>query len=373
MDRAIGKESLRGRAAVTALPDRVGTESEILRLQRLAGNRTVTQLVARSASTQGRRTLARDYLAEMRAKTMGDANAGKFRDPAIQAVYDRYKPGTEVQRLGLWFLDSDPAAAPDGVWRHIRWRDLAADAALRVFDPTRFDQGPLNVCATAATLNLEARRDPRGYASLVWECFTRGKLKDTDFNSKLLDTTPQPGMAVVDWMLMSAMQSRANDWYTFDGRPDGHAGTTSKQARWELSEYAGAVDTDTINTSDDEDVIPATNKVNDLLSRHPNEVEVIISLSSDVLQNPSSVEHSRNHAVALMKPVTITLEKFIPSHHAPPLGLFGTSPARPHPVKGTVSAEVFTWGKVMTWTGTVRQWQRMVWAFQLAATRKGIL
>ena len=44
--------------------------------------------------------------------------------------------------------------------------------------------------------------------------------------SETPDTAPQPGMAVVDWMLMSAMQSRANDWYTFDGRPGGHAGTT---------------------------------------------------------------------------------------------------------------------------------------------------
>ena len=58
-------------------------------------------------------------------------------------------------------------------------------------------------------------------------------------------------MAVVDWMLMSAMQSRANDWYTFNGRPGGHAGTTFKQDRWELRSFAGAVETDTIDAEDD--------------------------------------------------------------------------------------------------------------------------
>jgi hypothetical protein len=356
VDRAVGKESLQGRAApVAAPPAHGGLESQILRLQRAAGNRTVTQLVARSTSSHGRRTLARDYLGDMRAKMIQDAKDGKFRDPAIKAVYARYGPGTEAQRLGLWFLDSDPAGPPDGVWRHIAWRDIAADAALRVFDSTLFDQGPLGVCATAATLNLEAKHDPGGYASLVWECYTRGTLKDSDFNSELLRTTPQPGMAVVDWMLMSAMQSRANSWYTFSGRPDGHSGTSAKQERWELREYAGAVETEKYDTSDDDDVIPQTKKVNALLSRYPNEVEVIIRLSSNVLQNASSVEHKLDHAVALTKPVTLTED---------PGG---------DPTKGTVSADVFTWGKVMAWTGTVRQWQRMVWAFDVAATRKGIL
>jgi len=355
VDRAVGKESLQGRAALRAAPARGGLQSEILRLQRAAGNRTVTQLVARSASPHGRRTLARDYMGDMRAKMIQDAKDGKFRDPAIQRVYARYGPGSEGQRLGLWYLDADPAAQPDGVWKYIKWSDIAGDAALRVFDPTLFDQGPLGVCATAATLNQGTRVDPRGYGAMVWECFTKGSLKDSDFNSDLLTTTPEPGMAVVDWMLMSAMQSRANSWYTFSGRPDGHSGTTAKQERWELREYAGAVETDKFNTSDDEDVIPATKKVNDLLSRYPNEVEVIIRLSGDVLQDPTSVQHKVNHAVALTKPVTITED---PSGDA---------------TKGKVSADVFTWGKVMTWNGTVRQWQRMVWAFIVAATRKGIL
>ena len=257
--------------------------------------------------------------------------------------------------MGLFYLDADPSAQPDGVWKHIAWRDIAADAALRVFDPTLFDQGPLGVCATAATLNLEAKHDPRGYGSLVWECFTNGTLKDSDFNSDLLKTTPQPGMAVVDWMLMSAMQSRANSWYTYSGRPDGHSGTTAKQERWELREYAGAVETEKYDTSDDADVIPQTKKVNDLLTRYPDEVEVIVRLSSKVLQDPTSVEHGVDHAVALTRPVTITED---------PSG---------DPTKGHVSADVFTWGKVRTWSGTVRQWQRMVWAYDVAATRKGIL
>ena len=147
----------------------------------------------------------------------------------------------------------------------------------RVFDAAAFDQATLDVCGTAATLNVAVRIDPVQYARLVVECYSRGTVDDSEFNSELLDTTPQPGMAVVDWMLMSAMQSRANDSYTFNGRPGGHAGTTFKQDRWELKAFAGAVETDTIDAEDDQDVIPATKQVNALLSSHPGEIEVLIS------------------------------------------------------------------------------------------------
>jgi hypothetical protein len=194
-----------------------------------------------------------------------------------------------------------------------------------------------------------------GYVSLVRECFERGRLKDSEFNPELLNTTPQPGMAVVDWMLMSAMQSRANDWYTFSGRPGGHAGTTFKQDRWELRNFAGAVETDTFDAEDDDDVIPATKKVNALLSSHPTEVEVLISINSEVMTNPASGAHGHNHVVGLTKPARITED---PDGDA---------------TKGRVSADLFTWGKILTWNGTVAQWQQMVHEFIVGATREGIL
>jgi hypothetical protein len=232
---------------------------------------------------------------------------------------------------------------------------IAIEAAERVFDATAFDQASLNVCGTAATLNVAVRIDPVRYALLVRECYTRGTLNDSEFNSKLLDTSPQPGMANVDWMLMSAMQSRANDWYTFNGRPDGHAGTTFRQDRWELTTYAGAVETDTIDAEDDADVIPATKKVNGLLSSHPTEVEVLVSVNGDVVTNPASVAHGHNHVVALTKPATIAED---------PVG---------DATRGTVSAVLFTWGKILTWTGSVAQWQQMVHAFIVGSRRKGLL
>jgi hypothetical protein len=335
-----------------------------MRLQRAAGNRAAVQMVASSRLRLPERVLARDYEDEAH-------KAGRFDDPKVQAVYDKRGPGTERQRLALGVIDFLPATPPARKWAHIEWKDIAADVAQRVFDATAFDQASLDVCGTAATLNVAVRIDPVQYARLVLECYSRGTLDDSEFNSQLLDTTPQPGMAVVDWMLMSAMQSRANDSYTFNGRPGGHAGTTFKQDRWELRAYAGAVETDTIDAEDDEDVIPATKKVNALLSSHPNEVEVLISVNSDVMTNPASTAHGHNHVVALTKPATIT-EDVRPALHAPPLGLFGPQQRR-HATRGKVSADLFTWGKILTWTGSVAQWQQMVHAFIVGSTRKGLL
>ena len=171
-------------------------------------------------------------------------------------------------------------------------------------------------------------------------------------------------MAVVDWMLMSAMQSRANDSYTFNGRPGGHAGTTVKQDRWELKAFAGAVETDTIDAEDDQDVIPATKQVNALLSSHPGEIEVLISVNSAVMTNPTVVSHGHDHVVALTKPATITEDPPPPRLPPPPIGAA---------YRGTVSADLFTWGKSSHWSGGVAQWQRMVHAFIVGSTRKGLL
>ncbi len=201
------------------------------------------------------------------------------------------KYGPGTERQQLALAIMSPWVPPQGVWKHIEWDDIAVDAA----------------CASSTPL------------------------------------------------LMSAMQSRVNDWYTFSGRPGGHAGTTFKQDRWELRNYAGAVETDKIDAEDDEDVIPATKKVNALLSRHPTEVEVLISVNSDVVTNPGSAAHRHNHVVALTKPATITED---PGGDA---------------TKGRVSADLFTWGKILTWTGSVAQWQQMVHEFIVGSTRKGLL
>jgi hypothetical protein len=358
MDWEPGRESVSARTERAARPRAPGRAqpagpAALMRLQRAVGNRAAVQLVARSRSQLPERALARDFLDDIDKDEA--AKAGRFDDPKVQAVFETHGPGTERQRLALGILDFAPAAQPPGKWSHVAWNDIAADAAERVFDATAFSQVSLSVCGTAATLNVAVRIDPVRYALLVRECYSRGTLSDSEFNSELLDTTPQPGMAVVDWMLMSAMQSRANDSYTFNGRPDGHAGTTFEQDRWELGTYAGAVETDTIDAEDDADVIPATKKVNGLLSSHPTEVEVLVSVNSSVMTNPASVAHGHDHVVALTKPATIAED---PGGDA---------------TKGKISADLFTWGRVLPWAGSVAQWQQMVHAFIVGSTRKGLL
>ena len=153
-------------------PVRAGPAAALMRLQRAAGNHAAVQLVARSRPQLPGRVLARDFLDDMEKDEA--AKAGRFDDPKVQAVFDKHGPGTERQRLALGILDFAPAAPPAGKWRHVAWKDIAADAAERVFDATAFNQASLNVCGTAATLNVAVRIDPVRYALLVWECYSRG-------------------------------------------------------------------------------------------------------------------------------------------------------------------------------------------------------
>lgn len=326
--------------SATPAPSATPARTEILRLQRSAGNRAVLRVIAR------RRQLAR-------LRVLGPDEV--YQDPNIKKVAERYSP-SEEQIAALHLLDKDPKNAPGGAWSHISWGDIAGDAAERVCNPTAFDQGSLGTCGLAAILNFDARVDPKGYVGLVQECYTQGKLKGSRLNSKLLGNTPQPGMPVVDWMLMSGMQDKTNDWYDYYGRPeDKREGTTNPDKKWAMKKYAGALEAKIIETPKAEDVLPATRTVNDLLAKHPDDVEVIISVSASVLQNPASDENKRNHAIGLTKPAKITED------------------ASGDPTKGTVEADVFTWAQIKRWSGTVRQFQHMVWAYTVSSRKKGVL
>jgi hypothetical protein len=337
--------------AVGAVPAR------ILALQSAAGNRAVSQWIARSP-----RVLARQGIFDMVQTKIDDAKAGKYVDPKIQAVYDRNKPGTENQRLALAWLDWDPASAPSGKWTKLSWSKIAEQAAERVFHPNLISQKQLGVCDMAAVLNFEATVDPKGYAELAWECFTQGKVKGKSLNSTLLGNDAMAGQDEVDWMLLSAMTDTTNDWYSYYGRPDPEKpkwsdakreGFLAGDDKWALKTFGGALETKVLDTPEAADVIPATKTANDLLRAHPDEIAVLVRLSASVLQNPGSDENNLNHTVRLTKPALITED--------------------PDPTKGTVKADFFTWGNILSWSGTERQYQHMVYAYVLASRTKGLL
>ena len=330
----------------------------ILALQRSAGNRAVSRLIARSARPG--RVLARDTILKDLETKIEDAKAGKYKDPKIQAVHDRNKPGTEAQRLALAWLDW--SSAPSSKWANLTWANVAEQAAERAFHPNLINQKALGVCDMAAVLNFEATVDPAGYTQLVYECFSQGTMKGKKLNSKLLGNTAMAGQDEVDWMLLSGMTDSTNDWYQYYGRPDPNPmkwsdskreGFLAGDDKWALTKFAGAVETKVIDTPKAADVIPATKTVNDLLTKHPNDVAVLIRLSASVLQNPASDENNLNHTVRLTKPALITED--------------------PDPTKGTVKADIFTWGGILPWSGTERQWQHMIWAFVVASRAKSVL
>jgi hypothetical protein len=339
---SVSEQTARIAASVAA----VGTGSAgILELQRLVGNRGVSRLVARSVNPT--RVLARRRYADR-----------DFLAPKIQAVYDRNQPATKHQQWGLELLDFNPLDPPSGKWANLSWANIAEQAAERVFHPNLINQKDLGVCDMAAVLNFKATVDPWGYAALVRECFTQGTLEGSKVNSTLLANTAMPGQDEVDWMLLSGMTDLTNDWYSYYGRPDPpgkskREGFLEGDDKWALKKFAGAVATKVIDTPKAENVIPATKTVNDLLTKYPQQVAVLIRLSASVLQNPASDENTLNHTVRLTKPAAITED--------------------PDPTKGTVKADIFTWGRILPWSGTERQYQHMVWAYVVASTTSGLL
>jgi hypothetical protein len=298
-----------------------------------------------------------------RPALLGSTYSAEYEDrdylaPKIQAVYDRNKPATKHQQWGLDLLDFNPLTPPSGQWSSLSWANIAEQAAERLFQPNLIKQKDLGVCDMAAVLNFKATVDPWGYAALVRECFTKGTLEGSKVNSTLLANAAMPGQDEVDWMLLSGMTDLTNDWYSYYGRPDkpGEAkreGFLAGDDKWALKKFAGAVDTKVIETPNAKDVIPATKTVNDLLTKYPQQVAVLIRLSASVLQNPASDENELNHTVRLTKPAAITED--------------------PDPTKGTVKADIFTWGRILPWSGTERQYQHMVWAYGVASTTSGVL
>ena len=92
-----------------------------------------------------------------------------------------------------------------------------------------------------------------------------------------------------------------------------------------------------------------------LLAANPGSVEVLFAIDSSHLEDPNSDRERNSHFVGLLAPVAITED---------PGG---------DPDKGRVSASLYSWGKIFSWSGTIRQWQHMVFEVLVGATRAGIL
>lgn len=305
-----------------------------LALQRTAGNVAVGRLARAGAPTvrAARPVLARDH----------GTGVVTFIDPELQRIYDANKPGTLSQQVALSLLDKERS----GPWKTLVWADVAHGMAERVYHPETMDQSDLGTCGPAAVLNADASKDPTDYVQLGIDLFETGKLKGEKVNDKLLANSPPTGMDPSDWMLMSAIQDRMNAVVDYHGEAGWREGGNSRTMRQNLKKYAGVVDVVT-NDCVAWGELKEAQKASDAIKDHPDDVIVMMHVSADVLQDPTSKKNPRNHVIRLVSWIHMTEDE--------------------------VQFNAFTWGKIHHYKFTVDQFKRLIYAFTIGARKEGIL
>lgn len=327
-----------GPAPSTAPAASLQTPTAVLSLQRQIGNAALNRLLQADA----RRVLARDE----------KSPAAPFTNPDLQTIYDANKPCGDQQYSALKGLDEERT----GVWSQITWKQVAKSAGLRIFNPNIMAQGDLGTCAAATILNFIGTSNPVRYVNLVISIYTEGKdFNGSSVNSTLRGKSPLTGTDPVDWMMMSAIQDIQNDWWQFYGQKEGEdskrEGMNSSEQRSAWKRFAGVSEARTIDTPKHDDVLPATRKVNSLVTQ-PG-VSISMHVSASVLENAASVENKRNHVIRLLKPVQLT--------------------ENADDSKSVAEFDAFTWGQTFHWKGTVNQFIHMIWAYSIFSMREGVV
>jgi hypothetical protein len=299
----------------------------LLRLQRTAGNAAVGRLV------RSQRVLAREP---------GSGAAVTFKDPELQKIYDANKPGTLAQQVALQLLDG-PRSGP---WKGLSWPAVAKGLAERVYRPEMIDQKSLGTCGPASVLNANASHDATDYVMVAIELFETGKLKGEKVNDTLLGKSAPSGMDPSDFMLMSSIQDRMNTIFEYHGEPGFREGGGSGTMRSNLKKYSGVVEAVTHDCGW-WGVLKEAQWASDLIKNNPKDIIVMMHLSADVLQDPTSKENPRNHVIRLLGPISITDVE--------------------------VKFDAFTWGAKRSYTFKVKDFERMMYAFTAGSRKAGLL
>jgi len=300
-----------------------------LSVQRTAGNAALGRLLARRAM------IARETL-EVAS--------------VLQDIWDEeHDSASEAQNAAVKLLSVKPA---ESAWTELKWSLVSRTAAQRVYHPERINQKDLGVCGPAAALQALAARDPRGYARLVIQIFETGKAGGKAVNKTLRANTPMAGQAHADWMVLSAMQDVTNDVLEYHGRPDSsdffsfsREGYPDSGMKDLLSKFDGAAETTTYSCNW-WGVKTQTEKVNKLMTDHGSDVTVVMFVASKIMEDENA-KGDQDHFIRLLKPVR-----------------WGAD---------SVEADVFTWGGTRTLKMKPKNFERMVYAYDVGAQKKGIL
>jgi hypothetical protein len=236
---------------------------------------------------------------------------------ALDLVYSFAKMQRTVENSRGCFVTSQ------GEFSQLHRATIAAELAERVMDPTKINQGNVDVCVPAALAYDIAKTRPEDYVKAVTELFdngqtTLGKWKLTpneDLKRYALPKDAEIGEA--DWIIMASVRDSEN-WFFDYSSVKAAGGTTNREYKDMLSK-AGFTDIQDDNNDSVHEDADNLKKADELYSKN---YQVALRIDAAALRSSLSFAGKSNHRVVLASNIRTTFSAL-------------SSP---------VSMDVFTWG-----------------------------
>ena len=239
---------------------------------------------------------------------------------ALNLVYSFAKKQRTVENSRGCFVTNG------GEFTQLHRATIAAELAERVMDPTKINQGNVDVCVPAALVYEIAKTRPEEYVKAVTELFdngqtTLGKWKLTPNEDLRRYAIPKDAnIAEADWIIIASVRDLENWFFDYSSVKD-KGGTTNREFDDMLSK-AGFTDIQDDNSDSTHEDVDNLKKADELYSKN---YQVALSVDATVLGNSMTSDDSRschpptnspssgetNHRVVLASNVRTTLVTFL--------------------------------------------------------------
>jgi hypothetical protein len=224
-----------------------------------------------------------------------------------------------------------------GEFTQLHRATIAAELADRVMDPTKINQGKVDVCVPAALVYEIAKTQPEDYVKAVTELFdngqtTLGKWKLTPNEDLKRYALPKDAnIAEADWIIIASVRDSENWFFDYSSVKD-KGGTTNREYKDMLSK-AGFTDIQDDNSDSTHEDADNLKKADELYSKN---YQVALRIDAAALgASPTSDDARSCH------PPTNSPSSGKSNHR---VVLASNIRARFSDLSAPVSMDVFTWG-----------------------------
>jgi len=236
---------------------------------------------------------------------------------ALELVYAFAKKQRTVENSRGCFVTSQ------GEFSRLHRATIATELAERVMDPTKINQGHVDVCVPAALAYNIAKTRPEDYVKAVTGLFDNGQTTLGKWNLtpnedlKRYAIPKDAEIAEADWIIMASVRDSENWFFDYSSVKD--SGGTSDGEYKDMLSKAGFMDIQDDNNNLIHKDADNLKKADELYSKH---YQVAIRIDAAALGNPPKFISRSNHRVVLASNVRANF----------------STPSSP------VSMDVFTWG-----------------------------